>query len=295
MNNERPSFRLLLILCAAGLLAACAPAQATPSATPVNIDAIYTSAAQTIVAQISQTAAAQPSATPTLTATLTMTSTISPTPSKTLSYYVAPMVAAGTPTTTGTPGPTATATFGAVGCNNSAFLADVTIPDGTVIAAGNTFTKTWLIQNLGTCSWNNNYKFWFIGGDLMGSDTFKIRQTVGVGASTQISVTFTAPNGPGSYTGYWRMSDDKGALFGTQFVVSIKVAGATYTPTTPATPSDTPQPEAPSETPVPSSTTTPTNTTAPVPSNTPTPSFTPITPSATPAASDTPAATATTP
>lgn len=290
MNIRQPDLRSLLILVAANLLAACAPVQATPTVTPVNVEAIYTSAAQTVVAQISQTAAAQPSATPTPTVTLTMTTTITPTASKTKQTYYAPLATAGSPTTTGTPGPTATATFGAVGCNDSAFLADSTIPNGTVLPAGKHFTKTWLMQNTGTCDWTYNYKFWFIGGDVMGSDTFKIRRTVGASTSYQMSVDFIAPNDPGTYTGYWRMADDKGILFGTQFEVSIKVEGATYTPTVPATPSNTPLPETPTNTSEPSIT--PTASSAPVPSNTPTPTDT-ATPTVAPAPSDTPTAAAT--
>ena len=48
------------------------------------------------------------------------------------------------------------------------------------------------------------------------------------------------------------MADDKGTPFGTQFVVSIKVPGATYTPTEPVTASDTPLPD--TDTPEPSDT-----------------------------------------
>lgn len=98
----------------------------------------------------------------------------------------------------------------------------------------------------------------------MGSDTFKIRQEVGPGSSAQLSATFTAPTGPGTYTGYWRMADDKGVLFGSLFTVSIKVAGATFTPTTPVSPSETPTLVTPTNTPILSDT--------PAPSDTPVPS-----------------------
>ncbi|MEL6524589.1 MAG: NBR1-Ig-like domain-containing protein [Chloroflexota bacterium] len=38
---------------------------------------------------------------------------------------------------------------------DSDFVSDITIPDGTVVEAGETFTKTWRIENSGTCLWSN--------------------------------------------------------------------------------------------------------------------------------------------
>ena len=38
----------------------------------------------------------------------------------------------------------------------AAFVADVTIADGSYIAPGSTFTKTWRIRNNGTTTWNTN-------------------------------------------------------------------------------------------------------------------------------------------
>lgn len=148
------------------------------------------------------------------------------------------VVVAGTPVTpgagTGTVLPSITPTYGAVGCNNSAFISDVTIPDGTQIKAGETFRKTWRIKNSGTCAWNAEYKFFYIGGELFGSDTTKIRRTVAVNATTDFSLDFVAPGAPGTYIGYWRMMSDSGTLFGAGFTVKIVVPGATYTPVPPS-------------------------------------------------------------
>ena len=292
---------LLTVSLTAFLLSSCGSA-ASPKPTEINIDAIYTAAAQTMAAQLSSTANANPTATIAPSATITPTPTAGTstlTPTKTLTKYIAPPVQP-TATTSGTPGPTSTATFGAVGCNNSGFVSDVTIPDGTTTQAGASFTKTWSIKNTGTCPWTFNFKFTFVGGELMNSDTFKIRRTVAPGASTQISVLLTAPTRPGTHTGYWRMADDKGVLFGVSFSVSIKVPGATYTPVTPMTVTKTPT--AVTGTPSPTtaaSTPTPTATTAiiiPVATDTPTtpptttaPTETPTLPS--PTATDMPTAT----
>jgi len=303
MKRQQRNRTFLLSLTAALisiLLSACGASAPSPTPTPTSFsaEAIYTAAAQTLIAQLTGTAAANPTATPTPSATVTPTGTITPTPANTTVQYVAPLLPLWTSTTTGTPGtstPTPTATFGAVGCNNSALLQDVTIPDGTVVQGGYDFTKTWLVQNTGTCSWTFDFKFTFIGGDLMNSDTFKIRRTVGPNLTTEISVVLTAPDTPGAYTGYWRMADDTGAQFGVSFPVSIKVAGATYTPipadtmtpTPPATAANTRTPKPPTSTPKPPTVTTPpplptattapppTETTAPLPTNTEAPTETP--------------------
>src|SRR3989304_4012127 len=37
--------------------------------------------------------------------------------------------------------------------NHATFVADVTIPDNSEVGAGTTFTKTWRVGNLGTCTW----------------------------------------------------------------------------------------------------------------------------------------------
>src|SRR5512138_2778546 len=38
-------------------------------------------------------------------------------------------------------------------CDAMQFVADVTIPDGTVMTPNQAFTKTWRVKNVGTCAW----------------------------------------------------------------------------------------------------------------------------------------------
>jgi len=119
------------------------------------------------------------------------------------------------------PGAAATATTTASGCNNATLVSDVTIPDGTEMKPGDTFTKTWEIKNSGTCDWNENYKITFVGGDLFGSDTTKIRRFVAAGNGASISLKMVAPNGSGTVTSSWQMADDSGNLFGQVFTFEI--------------------------------------------------------------------------
>ena len=43
-----------------------------------------------------------------------------------------------------------------------------TIPDGTIYAPGQKFTKTWEIKNTSNCSWNTSYKIVFWDGNTLG-------------------------------------------------------------------------------------------------------------------------------
>jgi hypothetical protein len=106
-------------------------------------------------------------------------------------------------------------------CYNSALVSDVTIPNGTEFEPGDDFTKTWQIENTGTCDWNENFRIKFVGGDLFGSDTTKTHRYTRSGETINISLNMTAPNGSGPVTSSWRMADDSGTAFGQIFTVQI--------------------------------------------------------------------------
>lgn len=127
------------------------------------------------------------------------------------------------------------------GCNNAAYVSDVTINDGTVLAPGETFTKTWEFQNTGTCAWDEDYLLSFVSGTDMDGETTEIDQDVETGDAVDVSVSLVAPGSEGSYTGYWRLADADGNPFGQLVYVMIVVsedastATPTATPTTEAT------------------------------------------------------------
>jgi hypothetical protein len=90
--------------------------------------------------------------------------------------------------------------------DDAEFVANVTIPDGTEIAPGATFVKTWRMRNTGTCTWTNNYSWTFKGGDVLTVlDTTGI-DLVSPGEEIDISVTLIAPESPGAYAGQWQLS-----------------------------------------------------------------------------------------
>ncbi|MFN8413897.1 MAG: NBR1-Ig-like domain-containing protein [Anaerolineales bacterium] len=118
-------------------------------------------------------------------------------------------------------------------CDNSAYISDVSISDGTILAPGETFTKTWRIKNTGTCTWNSNYAITFSSGNAMSGETTAIDQSVASNNTGDISVELTAPDAEGTYTGYWILQNSSGMAFGNYVYVQIVVSNdaATSTPT----------------------------------------------------------------
>jgi hypothetical protein len=93
----------------------------------------------------------------------------------------------------------------------------VNYPDGAEIEAGVEFTKTWRLQNTGTCTWNAEYAIVFERGDALGGPASKSLTTEPVPpqAEVDVSVSLIASNTPGTYQGYWRLRDPSGQKFGT--------------------------------------------------------------------------------
>jgi hypothetical protein len=108
-------------------------------------------------------------------------------------------------------------------CDNSAYIDDVTIPDGTVLAPGETFVKTWTLQNTGFCMWKADYTLTFFEGDSMSGLDTEIGRAVASGRQAKISIVLTAPYSEGTYTGYWLLADEYGTAFGMPFYVQIVV------------------------------------------------------------------------
>ena len=117
-----------------------------------------------------------------------------------------------TPTLTPTPTPTVTPQP----CNKAEFVTDVTIPDGSDIPVFDTFTKTWRLRNVGTCTWTSDTRVVFDHGDqMLAPDSGPVTSgSVPPGGTVDVSVLMEAPGTPGTYKGYWRLRDAGGVLFG---------------------------------------------------------------------------------
>lgn len=141
-----------------------------------------------------------------------------------------------TATPTNTPGPV-TVTVPPSSCDKVQYVADVNIPDGTVMQPGAQFTKTWRLKNIGTCAWTTSYQLVFFSGEKMGAaSSAAFPKSVAVGETVDISINMVAPSAAGSYRGSWMFKNANGALFGLgaqgnkPWWVDIKVSGPTVTP-----------------------------------------------------------------
>jgi hypothetical protein len=225
------SIAVVLMLVGGGILLIYAANKPKSTASATQIDAQYsTDAANTLAAMQSPTtlATALPTDTPNGLSTATLF----------------PQLTFTTPDTSTTP-PVATlapTSISVSSCNGATYISDVTIPDNTVIAPGAGFVKTWALENTGTCTWDTSYKLVFTGGSQMGGAATAVTSSVAPSQQTNISVSMTAPTTAGTYTGYWRMTDDTGTGFGGSVTVVIVVSTSlTSTPTgTLATSTSTP-------------------------------------------------------
>ena len=101
------------------------------------------------------------------------------------------------------------------GCDKASFVADVTVPDGTIFAPGAAFTKTWRLKNTGSCVWTTSYKLVYYSGDQMSAPTsVNLPWAAANGQTVDISVNMVAPSIAAEYRGFWILSNAGGQLFG---------------------------------------------------------------------------------
>jgi uncharacterized protein YkwD len=95
-------------------------------------------------------------------------------------------------------------------CRDEAvFVEDVTYPDHTRLNAGEKFTKTWKLQNIGTCTWSG-YTVTFVSGDKMEApDAVPVPETESK-STVDISVELVAPAEDGAYAGNFELRDAEG-------------------------------------------------------------------------------------
>ena len=238
------------------ILSACGAGTATPTE-ETSLEGIYTSAAMTLSAQL-------PAATPTL--HILSTTISAPTATLISMSSATPSLSAG-----------AFSLGNSNSCDNAVYLSDVTIPDGTVLTPGESFTKSWNLQNTGTCTWTTSYSIAYYSGNSMAGATTALSDSVSPNGNIDVSIELAAPATAGTYTGYWRLQNASSISFGEAVYVQIVVAESTATVTSTPTPTDeidtytsTPTTISTSTaTPIPTETTVPTNTFEPTATETP--------------------------
>jgi hypothetical protein len=127
--------------------------------------------------------------------------------------------------------------------NDSAFVADVTVPDNSIFHPGERIDKTWRVRNSGSCPWDEGYRLVFISGSKLGAPDNQPVVPTAPGGTTDITIIMYAPSAPGTYTGLWRLVSANGEPFGGRFTVVIQIPSPfTPTPVIPPTPTPLPGP-----------------------------------------------------
>lgn len=191
-----------LFLTLTWLVSACnMPASQSP--TQDGLNAVFTAAAQTVEAQLTQNA---------------LLVAVTPAPATSLPTATDSPAALTDATVTPPPLPQATepqagSASPVVVCDAARFVVDVTVPDGTQYSPGETFTKTWRLKNTGSCTWNSSYTLVFDSGEAMGGPgSLPLSGTVAPGGEIDLSVALTAPAKAGTYRGYWRLRNAAGEM-----------------------------------------------------------------------------------
>lgn len=200
------------LLAIALLGTACTPAAApTPTLDP---NVIYTSAAQTVVAQLTQnapTATQRPTETPRATATR-MSSLPTLPPLGTL----APLK-----TSTAALGPT----------NDKCQYITQSPSDNSSVKANSVFNVIWRIKNTGTTTWNTNYYYRFYAAvDKLGTsaNSYPLTATVAPNGEVELKVIADASSVPGLYDTSWVLTNAEGRNF-CSFNIKVNVVESTST------------------------------------------------------------------
>jgi len=232
MHKKSTMAGIIILLAASVLLAACTGSN--PPASPTgDANAVYTQAAATVSAGLTQTAQKNPAPTETPappTSTVTNvpqppTATIAqpgPNTSGTITATLKPGTTqqaqgTATPTKSGS-GIVATSTKSAApppATGDKALWVSQSPADGTKIQKAATFTMTYVLKNTGTTTWNKNYTLRVFSTDNVFSsptDT-NLLKTVAPGESVTILFTLIAPDATGKATSVWVMTNDSGGNF----------------------------------------------------------------------------------
>jgi lambda repressor-like predicted transcriptional regulator len=111
--------------------------------------------------------------------------------------------------------------------DRSAFVRDVSVPDGALVLPGQRFTKIWELQNAGSVPWEGRFlqcvdeevvvttrtgETLHLAHNLVPDQQRIPVPTTAPGATLQLSMDFTAPQQPGTVLSYWKSVFADGSL-----------------------------------------------------------------------------------
>jgi len=107
--------------------------------------------------------------------------------------------------------------------NQLKFVEDLTVPDGTEMEPGQSFSKRWLVKNSGSCNWDRSYSLQLISGLALSADKIQALYPARQATEAVLEITFTAPDNPGRYNSWWQAYDPDGDRFGDPVYLEISV------------------------------------------------------------------------
>jgi hypothetical protein len=228
MNSRTKLFGLNTLLAISLLLTACGTP--TPPPTPtMDVNALFTQAAQTVVAQMTANA---PTVTPTKAATNTPLPTFTPLGGALPTLPpLSTLPALATATKQGFTGP------------DKAVYITQSPSDYSTVKTGQVFNITWRLQNTGTTTWNQNYAYRFYSATAKiptSANGYNLTATVAPGAFADLTAVATAPSSPGTYDTLWVLTNANGENF-SSFSLTINVVQGPTTSSSAEEPTGVPE------------------------------------------------------
>ncbi len=123
------------------------------------------------------------------------------------------------------------------GCYGAAYVADVSVPDGTRFDNNKDFTKTWKVRNTGACAWSADTELAFVSGSQLGAPSTLKVGALEVGKDIEIGVSMKTTDKDGNFTGVWQLRNKDG-FYGDALTVVIQAGEASVAtaPTGPVAP-----------------------------------------------------------
>lgn len=111
---------------------------------------------------------------------------------------------------------------------SSAFVSDTTVPDGQIFPPGAEFVKSWRMLNDGERPWPETTEIHFVAGESFSpeADSSMVVKVGRVDPGKALDVwtgDLKAPDAPGRYVSYWKMTDGAGQRFGANIWIDVTV------------------------------------------------------------------------
>jgi hypothetical protein len=107
--------------------------------------------------------------------------------------------------------------------DNLTYLENLSLPAGTVVQPGTSLDERWLVENSGTCNWDEYYRLRLISGAELSAPIDQALYPARSGAKATIRILFTAPSAPGTYQSTWQAYNPQGLPFGDPVFLQVVV------------------------------------------------------------------------